>query len=407
MPAFGIFARDPVDLAKRAHLLKTVLLTCLFAAWPLAASAGAPSATAAAQERIAVSRTAPADANDPDPLWRWFREQDKLLDDILTRLARVEGLVGDIHRLVSSMPDRAAATPAKPAAVSAPATPAAAPSAAPAITPAITPAPTAAPKPAVQTPVQPKPARPPVPDFDDEDEEDSSFVSRWSMPLAAGAVLLLLLLLLWARKRGAAASAAKPGGKPVKATAAMPTAVTPAPTSVVPAAVAPAPAGTKKTVESANLPPDALEPVSEQADQALELAEIMLSMGLGHGAAQTLAEQIRNEPKQALRHWLRLLEIYRKNGQQEEFERSAEELRQHFNVKPEDWHEQPDALRSIEDYPHIANRLTELWGRPACLVYLHNLLADNRGGSRSGFPQSVAEELLLLTAMLRDGGIVS
>lgn len=396
MPAFGIFARDPVDLAKRAHLLKTAFLTCLFAAWPLAVSAGAPSEAAAAQERIAVSRSAPADTNDP--LWHWFREQDKLLDDILTRLARIEGLVGDIHRLVSSMPDRAATAPAKPVTASAPAIPAALPSAAPAVAPA----PAATPKPAAQTPtpVQPKPARPPVPDFDDEDEEDGGFVSRWSMPLAAGAALLLLLLL-WARKRGAAASAAKSGGKPAKAAAAMPAAVTPAPTSAEPAAAP------KATVESANLPPDELEPVSEQADQALELAEIMLSMGLGHGAAQTLAEQIRNEPKQALRHWLRLLEIYRKNGQQEEFERSAEELRQHFNVKPEDWHEQPDALRSVEDYPHIATRLTELWGRPACLVYLNNLLADNRGGSRSGFPQSVAEELLLLTAMLRDGGIVS
>lgn len=392
-------------MAKRAYLLKTVLLTCLFAAWPLAASVGAPSATAVAQEHIAVSQTAPADVNDP--IWRWFKEQDKLLDDLLTRLARIEGLVGDIHRLVSSLPDRAAAAPAKPTAVSAPATPAAAPSAAPAITSAVAPVPATTSKPAVPPPVPPKPARPPVPDFDDEDEDGGSLVSRWSMPLAAGATLLLLLLL-WARQRGAAASAtAKSGGKPDKAAAAVPAAVTPTPTSVKPAAGAPAPVATKEIGESANLPPDELEPVSEQADQALELAEIMLSMGLGHGAAQTLAEQIRNEPKQALRHWLRLLEIYRKNGQQEEFERSAEELRQHFNVKPEDWHEQPDALRSVEDYPHIANRLTELWGRPACLVYLNNLLADNRGGSRSGFPQSVAEELLLLTAMLRDGGIVS
>lgn len=129
----------------------------------------------------------------------------------------------------------------------------------------------------------------------------------------------------------------------------------------------------------------------------------MLAMGLGHGAAQTLAEQIHNEPKQALRHWLKLLEIYRKNGQQEEFERSSEELRQHFNVKPEDWHAQPDAPHSIEDYPHISARVVELWRTPACLVYLHNMLADNRGGSRAGFPQSVAEEMLLLTTILKNG----
>lgn len=132
----------------------------------------------------------------------------------------------------------------------------------------------------------------------------------------------------------------------------------------------------------------------------------MLSMGLGHGAAQTLTEQIRSEPKQALRYWLKLLEIYRQNGQQTEFEHAAEELRQHFNVQPEDWNARPEARRSLEDYPHIATRLTDLWGKPSCLTYLQNLLDDNRGGARSGFPQSVAEELLLLTAILKADGIV-
>jgi hypothetical protein len=140
---------------------------------------------------------------------------------------------------------------------------------------------------------------------------------------------------------------------------------------------------------------------SSQSDQALELAEIMLAMGLGSGAAQTLAEQIQNEPKQALRHWLKLLEIYRKNGQQEEFERSAEELRQHFNVQPEDWKAGAETYRGLESFPHIAKRLTELWRKPDCLVYMQNLLDDNRGGARAGFPQTVAEELLLLTGMLK------
>ena len=130
----------------------------------------------------------------------------------------------------------------------------------------------------------------------------------------------------------------------------------------------------------------------------------MLAMGLGQGAAQTLTEQIRNEPKSGLRNWLKLLEIYRKTGQQDEFEHSAEELRQHFNVLPEDWQVQAEASRSIESYPHIAARLTELWGKPACSAYLSNLLDDNRDGVRTGFPQSVAEELLLLLAIINNDG---
>lgn len=128
-------------------------------------------------------------------------------------------------------------------------------------------------------------------------------------------------------------------------------------------------------------------------------------MGLGQGAAETLTDQIRSEPKQALRQWLKLLEIYRLNGQQEEFERSAEELRLHFNVQPADWQPSAESQRSLTDYPHIATRLTELWGKPGCLDYMQNLLDDNRGGARAGFPQSVAEELLLLGAMIKDGDI--
>lgn len=142
---------------------------------------------------------------------------------------------------------------------------------------------------------------------------------------------------------------------------------------------------------------------ARSSEQALELAEIMLAMGLGQGAAQTLTEQIHDEPKGALRNWLSLLEIYRQTGQHEEFERSAEELRQHFNVQPEDWQAQAEVQRSIEDYPHIAARLTELWGKPYCSNYLGTLLNDNRDGARTGSPQSVAEELLLLAAVLKDG----
>jgi len=245
------------------------------------------------------------------------------------------------------------------------------------------------------------------------------------MPTLAGAALLALLAFWLGRKQGATQQPAATGKGPVapasqpakpalekRAAAAVPAAA-PAPTAPAPKPVeAPPPPrfelpslqpepGPAPSRPAPLEPAPSIEPAaSTQGDQALELAEIMLSMGLGHGATQTLTEQIRNEPKQALRHWLKLLDIYRKNGQQEEFERSAEELRLHFNVRPEDWHAQPGVTQSLENFPHIAKRLTELWGKPDCLVYMQNLLDDNRGGARSGFPQSVAEELLMLTAVM-------
>lgn len=295
-------------MAQHVSGLKQAFLVCLLAGWSLLAPA---------QEPTGVRSTDPAStplATD-DPLALWFKEQDRLLDDILLRLVRIETLVGEIHRLVKNLP---------------------------------------------QPPTPPAPM--PVPP-----RAEAGMPADWLPYLGGG--LLFALLFFWLRQR--------------------PTTVPPAPTDrpAAPVAAPRAPRGTAAGCDDL------------QQDPAIELAELMLSMGLGQGAADTLIEQIRQEPKRALRHWLKLLEIYRQTGLQEEFERSAEELRQHFNVRPEDWHSQPGVGASLEDYPHIAPRLVELWGSPGCLPYLQNLLSDNRGGTRNGFPQAVAEELLLLSVL--------
>ncbi|MEW6165296.1 MAG: hypothetical protein AB1642_09565 [Pseudomonadota bacterium] len=319
--------------------LRAVLMICLLAGGPVYADA-APQVAA----KLEIGRTAPADPNDP--LQQWFHEQDKLLDDILMRLTRIETLVEEIHRLVLAMPDAMQSAPP--------------------------------PKPRAAPPTAIPPAMPATPA-----STSAGLLAGW-LPQLAGAAVLAGVLLWWARRRRSSAAVV------VRKTSAM---SQPSRAAVPPPVPSSAPAHASRAGES-----------SDSVDQALELAEIMLSMGLGHGAAQTLAEQIRSEPKQALRHWLKLLEIYRSNGQQEEFERSAEELRQHFNVQPEDWQPRPESQRSIANYPHISARLTQLWGKPGCLAFLENLLDDNRGGARSGFPQSVAEELLLLVAMVKSGG---
>lgn len=334
-------------VARLAMRLKRSILACLLVAAPWLALA--QDGTQPAVAHLRVSQTAPLDRGDPLALW--FKEQDRLLDDILVRLSRIEALVGEIHRLIMNLPAPAPAArrTAEPALPVAPAAPSAVPA-------------------------------PPAKTADDETLTD------WLPHL--GAALLLALLLVRLRQR-------KAGIPPVETAATTPT---------VPAAQPSAPSPTRRP--GPPLPVETPPPPQhdEQFDQAIELADIMLSMGLGQGAADTLIEQIRQEPKRALRHWLKLLEIYRQAGQQEEFERSAEELRLHFNVRPEDWLALPGAYASLEDYPHIATRLVELWGRPGCLPYLQNLLSDNRGGARSGFPQAVAEEVLLLVTLCQATG---
>ena len=140
------------------------------------------------------------------------------------------------------------------------------------------------------------------------------------------------------------------------------------------------------------------------ADLSLELADVMVSMGLAGGAAQTLEGHIRQHPRQALFHWLKLLDVYRRFGQREEFNKAILEMQQHFNITPPSWQSTtraPIDLLSLEDYPHIISRLQELWPRRSCAQYLSRLIEDNRGGTRSGFPQPVVEEILFLLDLLR------
>lgn len=152
-------------------------------------------------------------------------------------------------------------------------------------------------------------------------------------------------------------------------------------------------------------PPVLAEPVGAEhgdpAKAAIELANIMASMGLADSAAQALAAHIRDNPRQSLPHWIKLLELHRASGNRAEFDRSANEMRQRFNVQVDEWgHEGGSGGRdSIEAYPHIRSQLVKLWRQPECPGFIESLLTDNREGTRAGFPLAVAEELLLLVAV--------
>lgn len=290
-------------------------------------------------------------------------DETAAVNDMLARVQRMEGTVADVRRLVEAMPTEAA--------VAAPATPAA----------------------------------------------EADDLPWWAIG-TGGAVLGLLAGWLAFRRRRPTPAQAEPvadllttpfAAEPVLTPEAMEESTVameaPAPQEEETPAELPA----ERTASSAPPPATPPEPAPHAgqvappaADQTMELANIMLSMGLAHGAAQTLEDHIRHHPRRALFHWLKLLDIYRRSGMQSQFEESAQDLRQHFNVHAFEWEPTADAAgqRSIEDYPHIVERVMELWPAPACADYLSRLLEDNRGGTRAGFPEPVAEEILMLLGVL-------
>ena len=141
----------------------------------------------------------------------------------------------------------------------------------------------------------------------------------------------------------------------------------------------------------------------KNVEPTLQLAEIMLSMGLEQGAAQTLVEYTEANPKHAIYHMLKLLGIYRKRGLHREFQETAEKLRKNFNIQAEDWAKADSGVApSLEGFSRVSQHVQSIWNQPEeCITYLRHLIEDNRDGARAGFPQSVAEEILLLVEILK------
>lgn len=137
-------------------------------------------------------------------------------------------------------------------------------------------------------------------------------------------------------------------------------------------------------------------------DEALQLVDIMLSLGLIDSAAQALVEHISANSQQSLHYWLRLLDIYHQTGKQEDFDHWAQEFRRSFNVDTSEWDQQEG--RSLMDFPHIVATLCDQWGTPEVAEYLETLLNDHCDGTRAGFPRSVAEEILLLIQLAKNLG---
>jgi pilus assembly protein FimV len=157
-----------------------------------------------------------------------------------------------------------------------------------------------------------------------------------------------------------------------------------------------------------------------ESNPVMELAEIMLSFGRVKGAAQALQEYIDTNPQEALKPWIRLMDVYRMAGMRHEFEKVAHELNKNFNVQVQNWEDftegqdhtrvdvvleakpsvQPAGMPGgVEEMPAIMERIIQRWQGEEVLGYMNQLLRDNRGGTRIGLALPVVSDLLFLVEL--------
>ena len=135
----------------------------------------------------------------------------------------------------------------------------------------------------------------------------------------------------------------------------------------------------------------------------LDEAKFLMGKNQPAEAVEHIKWAIRAQPKVSINLWLYLLEIFKQTNQKEQFESFAKVLHQTFNVMTPAWEDKEVALivaQSIEEFPHIVEKLTEMWPNETAIAYMQGLIIDNRNGERGGFGKAVIDEIVQLMAVL-------
>lgn len=109
-----------------------------------------------------------------------------------------------------------------------------------------------------------------------------------------------------------------------------------------------------------------------------------------------------------LRPWTMLFDLLRVTEDRESFDRYTARFQGRYNVAPPLW-DRPAAAEAsgglAERFPHVLDRIIELWGTREGMRMLNGLLLDDRGGSRRGFDFEIGEEISFLRDLLDRRGI--
>ncbi len=135
----------------------------------------------------------------------------------------------------------------------------------------------------------------------------------------------------------------------------------------------------------------------------LDHADVFLSYGRTSLAIQLLQNHLLDFPKQSVTIWMYLLDLLAKENLKAVYEQTALECKEHFNIKIAEFSRSENDLNStLESYPRITAGLQQVWGTPAALTYLDDLIYNSRLEIRVGFHKNVIEELLLLRSVAQE-----
>ena len=143
---------------------------------------------------------------------------------------------------------------------------------------------------------------------------------------------------------------------------------------------------------------------TEVKEDILDQAEVFMAFGHGDLAVHLLQEHLREAPTESPVPWLLLLDLLHREGDTAGYAAASAECRRYFNVNLTDHpvSQDNDNGQGLEAYPHLLDQLVKVWNTPGIDAFFHDLIYDNRGGTRIGFEPGAYRDILLLRAIAED-----
>ena len=226
--------------------------------------------------------------------------------------------------------------------------------------------------------------------------------------LGLGLLLALAVLVAWLRRRSRAQASTHMLQDEWNVSSTMPAYEEEEP-QLAPVAATPAPNPASESARMPEIPRPLQEETTEVKDDILDQAEVYMAHGHSDLAIHLLQEHLREAPTESPVPWLLLLDLLQRDGDLAGYAAACAECRRHFNVNLADHPaaNQADTGEGLEAYPHLLDRLTEVWRAPDVDAFFNDLIYDHRGGTRMGFSPAAYREILLLRAIAQDVRAVS
>lgn len=249
----------------------------------------------------------------------------------------------------------------------------------------------------------------------------------YGLAVLSGLLVLGLLAVLWLRRRERNAAwwqAATDGATPADADAPAAPQAAPAPpvlhdeapwgehnAYVTPPVVeppvwvdAPLPPvfATSVPFTDADLMAEPRRPMS--AEELIDLeqqAEFFVVLGQDDAAIDLLMGHLRSTGGVSPVPYLKLLEIYRRRGEQDAYERIRERFNRRFNAYAPDWEVDAELGQPLTGYPEVMSRLQAAWSSPVFAMELLDAALFRRDNGPT-FDVPAYRELLFLYSVARD-----